>query len=59
MPAHASGKTSSGNSVVTYATSAAGFIQEIAKSTSHIPFLNVVAGVSLLILETVEVCALI
>jgi hypothetical protein len=47
---------STGNSVVTYAAAAAaGFIQEIGKSANNVPFLNVVAGVSVLIVNTVEV----
>jgi hypothetical protein len=46
---------STGNSVVTYAAAAAGFIQEIGKSANNVPFLNVVVGVSVLIMNTVEV----
>ncbi|KAJ6471732.1 P-loop containing nucleoside triphosphate hydrolase protein [Mycena vitilis] len=48
-------KPSSGaTSVVAYASAAAGFLQEIAKSATNVPFLGVVAGVSILILDTVE-----
>ncbi|KAJ7459691.1 hypothetical protein FB451DRAFT_1563419 [Mycena latifolia] len=44
----------SSDSIITSTKVAAGFLQEIANFTNNVPFLDVVAGVSILILETVE-----
>ncbi|KAJ6549061.1 P-loop containing nucleoside triphosphate hydrolase protein [Mycena vulgaris] len=48
------GTKNSYSSLLTYATTAARFLQDIAKSTNSVPFLSVIAGVTILILETVE-----
>ena len=48
-------KSTSYVSAVTYTTAAARFLQDFAKCTNNVPFLGVIAGVTILILETMEV----
>lgn len=55
MLQHNTSRQTRGASSVDYARTAAKMLQEIADATNA-PYVNGVAGVSLLILDTVQVC---